>query len=147
MDEENNGYKGNLDEFAEHMKKSISKIATEKLQEMVFNGEFGNRLENFVFVELQAKGGPEGPLTSIKNEYINFLYKLKSMMLKKNDICSILSSFFDFSMSVFRTLIKSVRGYNQRKTSNILIQMASMNNTMNQFKKSESRNSKFGLKI
>ena len=52
MTEENNAYKGNLDEFEEHMKKSISKIATEKLQEMVFNGEFGNRLENFVFVEL-----------------------------------------------------------------------------------------------
>lgn len=105
---------------------SIKSVGSNKFKDLIYSSEFPNRLENFVFVELQSKGSIEGPLASIKAEYYNLLYKIKGMMIKKVSMNAILNSFFDYSLSVFRILIKSAKGFDQKKTSNVLLQMASM---------------------
>ena len=94
------------------------------------NTELVNRLENFLVVEIESRDMSESPLERIKHEYFELLYRLKNKLSSKDKITQVLNPVVEYSISVLRTILKSIKSFDDRKTQESMMKMASMDRHM-----------------
>lgn len=97
-----------------------------KLFEFVSNTEIVNRIENFLVVEIESNDRSESPLERIKHDYFEFLYKLKNKMASLDKNKQVLNPLIEFSFSVLRTLLKSIKSFDEKRTNDCMMKMALM---------------------
>ena len=85
-----------------------------------------NRMENFLHIEIESPDRSESPLEKIKHDYFELLYRLKNKMSSKDKASNILSPLVEYAFNVLRTLFKTIKSFDDKKTTESLMNMASM---------------------
>lgn len=85
-----------------------------------------NRIENFLLVEIESNDRSGSPLERIKHDYFELLYRLKNKMASKDKHTQILNPIVEYSFSVLRTLLKNIKSFDERRTSDCMMKMAIM---------------------
>ena len=90
------------------------------------NNDIISRLENFLLIEIESTDRSESPLEKIKHEYFELMYRLKNKLQSKENLTQVLNPIVEYSISVLRTILKSIRTFDERKTGECLMKIASM---------------------
>jgi hypothetical protein len=77
-------------------------------------------------VEIESNDRSESPLEKIKHDYFELIYRLKNMMASKDRQTQVLNPIIDYSISVVRTVLKTIKSYDEKKTHDCMMKMALM---------------------
>lgn len=131
-------------EFKACFEQSYNGLVSSKLFEFVNNTEIVNRIENFLTVEIESNDRSESPLERIKHDYFEFLYRLKNKMASKDKNTKVLNPLVEFAFSVLRTLLKSIKSFDDKRTTECMMKMALMDkNLASNFDKSSNPSKSF----
>ena len=100
-----------------------------------------NRMENFLHIEIESPDRSESPLEKIKHDYFELLYRLKNKMSSKDKASNILSPLVEYAFNVLRTLFKTIKSFDDKKTTESLMNMASMDKRSQAFERTSNPSS------
>lgn len=97
-----------------------------KLFDFVSSSDLLRRLDNFVTIELQSRDQQDSPFIKIEKKYYELLYNLKKRVVSTEKTSQILNPIVEFSIFVLRTILKSIKSYDERKSQHLLMKIANM---------------------
>jgi hypothetical protein len=77
-------------------------------------------------VEIESNDRSESPLEKIKHDYFELIYRLKNKMTSKDKHTQVLNPIVEYAISVLRTILKTIKSYDDKKTSECMMKMALM---------------------
>jgi hypothetical protein len=113
-------------EFKSCFEQSYNNLIHSKLFEFVSNADLVSRIENFLLVEIESNDRSESPLEKIKHDYFELIYRLKNMMATKEKHSQLLNPIIEYSISVLRTILKSIKSFDEKRTHDCMMKMALM---------------------
>lgn len=77
-------------------------------------------------VEIESNDRSESPLEKIKHDYFELIYRLKNKMASKDKHTQVLNPIVEYAISVLRTILKTIKSYDEKRTHECMMKMALM---------------------